>query len=108
MAARSIYLGFAAVAAVAVLAACSSSGGSGSASSSKPALLAKTATGTVAEWNWDIPGDDPGESAVLPLLIKTVEQDYPKLHVVNTSMSLSEQNDKLPLWLSGPRPARRT
>jgi raffinose/stachyose/melibiose transport system substrate-binding protein len=97
VAARSIYLGFAAVAAVAVLAACSSSGGSGSASSSKPALLAKTATGTVAEWNWDIPGDDPGESAVLPLLIKTVEQDYPGIKVVNTSMSLSDQNDKLPL-----------
>jgi raffinose/stachyose/melibiose transport system substrate-binding protein len=97
VAARSIYLGFAAVAAVAVLAACSSSGGSGAAASSKPALLAKTATGTVAEWNWDIPGDDPGESAVLPLLIKTVEQDYPGIKVVNTSMSLSDQNDKLPL-----------
>ena len=51
----------------------------------------------MAEWNWDIPGDDPGESAVLPLLIKTAEQEHPGLKVVNTSMSLSDQNDKLPL-----------
>jgi len=99
MAARSICAGFAALAAVAALAACSSSGasGSGSSASSKAAVLAKNATGKVAEWNWDIPGDDPGESAVLPLLIKTVEQKYPGIKVVNTSMSLSDQNDKLPL-----------
>lgn len=96
MAARSIYLGFAAVAAAVFLAACSSSGPAGSASS-KPALLAKSASGSVPEWNWDIPGDDPGESAVLPLVIKTVEQQFPGLTVVNTSMSLSDQNDKLPL-----------
>jgi raffinose/stachyose/melibiose transport system substrate-binding protein len=116
VAARSIYLGFAAVAAAAVtvLSACSSSGtgssgsgssGTGSAgssgsagtTSSGAAVLAKNATGTVAEWNWDVPGDDPGESATLPLLIKTVEQEYPGIKVSNTSMSLSDQNDKLPL-----------
>jgi raffinose/stachyose/melibiose transport system substrate-binding protein len=100
MAARSIWAGFAALATVAALAACSSSGSSGSGASgasSKVAVLAKNASGTVAEWNWDIPGDDPGESAVLPLLIKTVEEKYPGIKVVNTSMSLSDQNDKLPL-----------
>ena len=47
--------------------------------------------------SWDIAGDDPGEHAVIPILIRTVEHEYPKLHVVNTSMSLAEQNDKLPL-----------
>jgi raffinose/stachyose/melibiose transport system substrate-binding protein len=90
--------------AVAAVAACSS-GATGSAGSSgslttgavKPALLAKDATGTLNEWNWDIPGDDPGESAVLPILIKTLKQQYPGMKVVNTSMSLSDQNDKLPL-----------
>ena len=37
------------------------------------------------------------ESAVLPILIKTLETQYPGVKVVNTSMSLSDQNDKLPL-----------
>jgi raffinose/stachyose/melibiose transport system substrate-binding protein len=83
--------------AAATLAACGGGGSGGSASSSKPAMLAKSASGTVNEWNWDIPGDDPGEHAVIPILIKAVQQEYPKLHVVNTSMSLAEQNDKLPL-----------
>jgi raffinose/stachyose/melibiose transport system substrate-binding protein len=87
------------VVATAAIAACGSSGSGGSAGtgSAKPAVLAKTASGTVNEWNWDIVGDDPGEHAVIPLLIKMVEQKYPKLHVVNTSMSLAAQNDKLPL-----------
>jgi ABC-type glycerol-3-phosphate transport system substrate-binding protein len=83
--------------AAAALAACGSSGSSGGSSSSAPATLAKSASGTVNEWNWDIPGDDPGEHAVIPILIRTMHQEYPKLHVVNTSMSLAEQNDKLPL-----------
>jgi raffinose/stachyose/melibiose transport system substrate-binding protein len=85
--------------AAATLAACGSngSGGGTSAGSNKPALLGKSVSVTVNEWNWDIPGDDPGEHAVIPILIKAVQQQYPKLHVVNTSMSLSEQNDKLPL-----------
>lgn len=96
MSARTIYLALAAVCAAAGLAACSS-GGTGSSGAHQPALLSKSSAGTVAEWNWDIPGDDPGESAVLPLLIKTVERLYPGLKVSNTSMSLNDQNDKLPL-----------
>jgi raffinose/stachyose/melibiose transport system substrate-binding protein len=84
--------------AAAALAACGSGGSSsGSASGTTPATLAKSASGTVNEWNWDIPGDDPGEHAVIPILIRTMHQEYPKLHIVNTSMSLAEQNDKLPL-----------
>ena len=84
--------------AAATLAACGGGGsGGGSTTSSKPAQLSKSASGTVNEWNWDIAGDDPGEHAVIPILIRTVEHEYPKLHVVNTSMSLAEQNDKLPL-----------
>jgi raffinose/stachyose/melibiose transport system substrate-binding protein len=89
-----------AVAVVAAATACGSggsgSGGSGGAST-RPAALAASATGTVQEWNWDIPGDDPGEHAVIPILISALKKQYPKLHVVNTSMSLAEQNDKLPL-----------
>jgi raffinose/stachyose/melibiose transport system substrate-binding protein len=98
-------LGALSLAAAAALAGCSSAAPSGSGGSGgsvttgavKPARLAANATGTLNEWNWDIPGDDPGESAVLPMLIKALKQQYPGLHVVNTSMSLSEQNDKLPL-----------
>jgi raffinose/stachyose/melibiose transport system substrate-binding protein len=88
------------VVAAAAIAGCSSSGsGSGASGSSatQPAMLAKNITGTLNEWNWDIPGDDPGETAVLPILEKTIEQEYPGLKVANTSMSLSDQNDKLPL-----------
>jgi raffinose/stachyose/melibiose transport system substrate-binding protein len=95
-----IQLGAVGIAALAAIAGCAGGGsGSGAASggSAKPAMLAKNFKGTVAEWNWDIPGDDPGESAVLPLLIKTMEASYPGVKVVNTSMSLSDQNDKLPL-----------
>ncbi len=80
------------------LAACSS-GSSSSAPSgaSKPAVLAKDASGTIQEWNWDIAADDPGEHAVIPMLIKMMKQQYPHLTIVNTSMTLGEQNDKLPL-----------
>ena len=85
------------IACLAATAACSSGGGSASGGSTQPALLSKSFTGTLNEWNWDIPGDDPGESAVLPILIKTLETEYPGVKVVNTSMSLSDQNDKLPL-----------
>jgi raffinose/stachyose/melibiose transport system substrate-binding protein len=98
---RSLYLrlGALSITGLAVIAGCSSGGGSGSGASggSKPAMLAKTWKGTLNEWNWDIPGDDPGESAVLPVLIKTLEAQYPGVKVANTSMSLSDQNDKLPL-----------
>ncbi len=94
-----LQLGALGVAVITATVACSSGGsGSGSpASSNKAALLSKSASGTLDEWNWDIPGDDPGESAVLPILIKAFEHQYPHMHVVNTSMSLADQNDKLPL-----------
>ena len=87
---------------LAAIAGCSSGGGgsggaSGNGGSNSAAALAKTWKGTLNEWNWDIPGDDPGESAVLPILIKSLETQYPGVKVVNTSMSLSDQNDKLPL-----------
>jgi raffinose/stachyose/melibiose transport system substrate-binding protein len=99
---RPLYLrlGALSIAGLAAIAGCSSGGGSGSAASggsNSPAALAKTWKGTLNEWNWDIPGDDPGESAILPILIKSLETQYPGVKVVNTSMSLSDQNDKLPL-----------
>jgi raffinose/stachyose/melibiose transport system substrate-binding protein len=95
-----VQLGVLGVAVITATVACSSGGsgsGSSSGSSNKAAVLSKSASGTLAEWNWDIPGDDPGESAVLPILIKAFEHQYPHMHVVNTSMSLADQNDKLPL-----------
>jgi len=89
---------------LAAIAGCSSSGGGsggsgngGSGGGNSAAALAKSWKGTLNEWNWDIPGDDPGESAVLPILIKSLETQYPGAKVVNTSMSLNDQNDKLPL-----------
>ena len=101
MARRSLYLrlGVLSIAGLAAIAGCSSGGGSGSAAngSSNAAALAKTWKGTLSEWNWDIPGDDPGESAILPILIKNLQTQYPGVKVANTSMSLSDQNDKLPL-----------
>ena len=93
-----IRLGALGVVAATAVTACGSGGsGSPSAASTRPAALNASAKGTVQEWNWDIPGDDPGEHAVIPLLIQAMEKQYPKLKVVNTSMSLAEQNDKLPL-----------
>jgi raffinose/stachyose/melibiose transport system substrate-binding protein len=92
-----IALGAVGVAAVTALAACGSGGSGGSAASTKPARLSASVSGTVQEWNWDIPGDDPGEHAVIPILIRQLEKEYPKLKIVNTSMSLADQNDKLPL-----------
>jgi len=82
------------------LAACGGGGSSGSAAPAaggKPAPITKSVSGTVQEWNWDIAADDPGEHAVIPLMIKLMKQSYPHLSIVNTSMSLTEQNDKLPL-----------
>jgi raffinose/stachyose/melibiose transport system substrate-binding protein len=92
-----IQLGALGAVGLAAIAGCGSSGGGTSASSTKPALLVKSFKGTVNEWNWDIPGDDPGESATLPVLEKALETQYPGVKVVNTSMSLADQNDKLPL-----------
>ena len=102
MARRPLYqrLGALSIVGLAAIAGCASGGGSasgGNGGSNSAAALAKTWKGTLNEWNWDIPGDDPGESAVLPILIKTLETQYPGVKVVNTSMSLSDQNDKLPL-----------
>ena len=101
MARRPLYLRLSALSIVglAAIAGCSSGGGSasGGSGSNSAAALAKTWKGTLNEWNWDIPGDDPGESAVLPILIKSLETQYPGVKVVNTSMSLTDQNDKLPL-----------
>jgi raffinose/stachyose/melibiose transport system substrate-binding protein len=99
---RPLYLRMSALVVVglAAIAGCSSGGGSGSGGSgggNSAAALAKNWKGTLNEWNWDIPGDDPGESAVLPILIKSLETQYPGAKVVNTSMSLNDQNDKLPL-----------
>jgi raffinose/stachyose/melibiose transport system substrate-binding protein len=71
--------------------------GAAPASTVSPAILPKSTTGTFQEWNWDIAANDPGEHAVIPILIKLFESQYPKVHIVNTSMSLEDQNDKLPL-----------
>ena len=102
MARRPLYqrLGALSIVGLAAIAGCASGGGSGSGGNgggNSAAALAKTWKGTLNEWNWDIPGDDPGESAVLPILIKSLETQYPGVKVVNTSMSLNDQNDKLPL-----------
>ncbi|HEX4093592.1 MAG TPA: extracellular solute-binding protein [Trebonia sp.] len=102
MARRPLYqrLGALSIVGLAAIAGCSSGGASasgGGGGSNSAAALAKTWSGTLNEWNWDIPGDDPGESAVLPILIKSLETQYPGAKVVNTSMSLNDQNDKLPL-----------
>jgi raffinose/stachyose/melibiose transport system substrate-binding protein len=93
-------LGALSIVGLAAIAGCASGGGSasgGNGGGNSAAALAKTWKGTLNEWNWDIPGDDPGESAVLPILIKTLETQYPGVKVDNTSMSLNDQNDKLPL-----------
>jgi raffinose/stachyose/melibiose transport system substrate-binding protein len=93
------WLGVAAVFGLAAgLAACGGSNSGGSASSStKAAQITKSASGTITEWNWDIAADDPGEHAVIPTMINIMKQNYPHLKIVNTSMSLTAQNDKLPL-----------
>jgi raffinose/stachyose/melibiose transport system substrate-binding protein len=57
----------------------------------------KSVSGTYHEWNWDLAVDDPGEHAILPLWIKMIEKKFPHVKIVNTSMTLSDQNDKLPL-----------
>jgi raffinose/stachyose/melibiose transport system substrate-binding protein len=99
---RPLYLrlGALSIVGLAAIAGCASGGGGasgGNGGGNSAAALAKTWKGTLNEWNWDIPGDDPGESAVLPILIKSLETQYPGVKVVNTSMSLNDQNDKLPL-----------
>lgn len=51
---------------------------------------------TIQEWNWDTEADTPAEHAVLPAAISMFEKKY-DVKVVNTSMTLTEQIDKLPL-----------
>jgi raffinose/stachyose/melibiose transport system substrate-binding protein len=62
-------------------------------------------SGTVSEWNWDIAADDPGENAILPILLKMLKSQCPHLTVTNTSMTLEAQNDKLPLALASSNSA---
>ena len=52
---------------------------------------------TMTEWNWDTAADSPDSAAILPAVIKGFEKKYPHIKVANTSMSLGEQTDKLPL-----------
>ncbi len=61
-----------------------------------PTINAKTSL-TMTEWNWDTVADSPDSAAILPQVIKGFEKKYPHIKVVNTSMSLGEQTDKLPL-----------
>jgi raffinose/stachyose/melibiose transport system substrate-binding protein len=86
--------------AAALLAACGSSGASGGSSSTKASLPSSNVSGNFTEWNWDIPSDDPGENAILTPLMKMLKAQFPHLKVSNTSMTLSAQNDKLPLSLA--------
>jgi raffinose/stachyose/melibiose transport system substrate-binding protein len=81
------------VAAFVALATFAAAGLAGSTVGKPPA----NTSGTFHEWNWDLAVDDPGEHAILPLWIRMVEKKFPNVKVVNTSMTLSDQNDKLPL-----------
>jgi raffinose/stachyose/melibiose transport system substrate-binding protein len=72
------------------------------ASSAAPAVPPSSTSGTAQEWNWDIAANDPGEHAILPILLNRLKQQFPKLKVVNTSMTLQQQNDKLPLAFASP------
>jgi raffinose/stachyose/melibiose transport system substrate-binding protein len=81
------------VVALVALATFTAAGSAGSAVGKPPANV----SGTFQEWNWDLAVDDPGEHAILPLWIKMVEKKWPHVKLVNTSMTLTAQNDKLPL-----------
>jgi raffinose/stachyose/melibiose transport system substrate-binding protein len=82
------------LASLVVVLALSAGTGSAARGAAKPP---QDVSGTFQEWNWDLAVDDPGEHAILPIWIKMIEKKYPKVKVVNTSMTLSAQNDKLPL-----------
>lgn len=62
-----------------------------------PRMISKNTSLTMTEWNWETVADDPNYAAILPQLIKGFEAEYPHIKVVNTSMTLEEQTDKLPL-----------
>ncbi len=85
---------------IALVSACGSSSSPTPKASSAPSVPAKSVSGTVAEWNWDIAANDPGEHAILPTLMAMLKTQFPHLTVVNTSMTLQAQNDKLPLALA--------
>jgi raffinose/stachyose/melibiose transport system substrate-binding protein len=62
--------------------------------------LPRATSTTIQEWNWDTVEDDPGENATVPIAIRAFEKQYPGVKVVNTEMTLEEQDDKLPLAFS--------
>ncbi len=62
--------------------------------------LPRVTSTTIEEWNWDTVADEPAENATIPVAIKAFEKLYPHIKVVNTSMTLEEQDDKLPLAFS--------
>jgi raffinose/stachyose/melibiose transport system substrate-binding protein len=97
-----VRLGLVGILGVTALGLLSSAGGASrlAAKGSAAAIPPKSTSGTVQEWNWDIAVDDPGEHAVLPIMIKLMKQQFPQLKIVNTSMTLAAQNDKLPLALA--------
>lgn len=88
-----IFIGVAAIVTVLAVTAGAGAVASKTGASKPPANV----SGTFQEWNWDLAVDDPGEHAILPLWIKLVEKKFPKVKIQNTSMTLSAQNDKLPL-----------
>jgi raffinose/stachyose/melibiose transport system substrate-binding protein len=80
-------------AALVTVATFAAAGSAGSTVGKPPANV----SGTFTEWNWDLAVDDPGEHAIIPIWIKMVEKKWPHVKLVNTSMTLTAQNDKLPL-----------
>ncbi len=62
-----------------------------------PHQIGRNTSLTMTEWNWDTVADSPDSAAILPQVIKGFEAMYPHIKVLNTSMSLEEQTDKLPL-----------
>lgn len=83
----------------AVLPATASAAGSavGHSKSKTVTTIGTNAKLTMTEWNWDTVADSPDSAAILQKVIKGFEKKYPHIKVVNTSMSLGEQTDKLPL-----------
>lgn len=76
---------------VAPLNASASTGGT------SPRMIGRDTSLTLTEWNWETVADNPTYAAMLPALIRGFEAQYPHIKVENTSMTLEEQTDKLPL-----------
>jgi raffinose/stachyose/melibiose transport system substrate-binding protein len=74
-------------------------GGAASAGTPAPALLSRSASGTLSQWNWETEADDPGGHALMPVAISLFEKEYPNMKVTNREMTLDEQNTSLPLAL---------